>query len=147
MIIFKSLIKPHLGHGDIIYDQAYNEFQQKVESIQYDAALAIIGAIRGTSKEKIFEELGLESLQHRWWYRKLCCFCKIFKDQSPKYLFNTINILNIPYSTRNTNNTPQFKVKHSFFKNTFFLSVILNGINWTLKFKMLLALIFSKRTF
>ena len=147
MIIFKSLIRPHLGHGDIIYDQAYNEFQQKVESIQYDAALAITGAICGTPKEKIFEEVGLESPQYRWWYRKLCCFYKIFKDQSPKYLFNTINTLNIPYSTRNTNNTPQFKVKHSFFKNTFFLSVILNGINWTLKFKMLLALIFSKRTF
>ena len=98
-------------------------FQQKVESIQYNAAVAITGAIRGTSKEKIFEELGLESLQHRRWYRKLCCFYKILKDQSPKYLFNIIPKLNRPYPTRNANNIPHFKVKHSFFKNTFFLSV------------------------
>ena len=55
-------------------------FQQKVESIQYNAALAITGAMRGTSKEKPFEELGLESLQHRRWYRKLYCFYRILKD-------------------------------------------------------------------
>ena len=109
-----------------MYDQAYNvSFQQKVESIQYNAAVAITGAIRGTSKEKLFEELGLESLQHSRWYRKLCCFYKILKDQSPKYLFNIIPKLNRPYPTRNANNIPHFKVKHSFFKNIFFPSVIL----------------------
>ena len=58
MTIYKSFIRPHLDHGDIIYDQAYNaSFQQKVESVQYNAALAITGVIGETSKEKIFEEL------------------------------------------------------------------------------------------
>ena len=33
--------------------------------MQYNAAVAIAGAIRGTYKQKLFEELGLESLQHR----------------------------------------------------------------------------------
>ena len=48
------------------------------------------------------------------------------KDQSPKYLFNIIPKLTRPYSARNANNVPHFKVKHSrFFKNTFFLSVII----------------------
>ena len=33
--IYKTLIRPHLGYGDIICDQTYNvSFQQKVESIQ-----------------------------------------------------------------------------------------------------------------
>ena len=126
LTIYKSFIRPHLDYGNVMYDQAYNvSFQQKVESIQYNAAVAITGAIRGTSKEKLFEELGLESLQHSRWYRKLCCFYKILKDQSPKYLFNIIPKLNRPYSTRNANNIPHFKVKHSFFKNTFFPSVII----------------------
>ena len=50
---YKSFIRPHFAYSDIIYDQAYNtSFQQKVESIQYNAALAITGAIRETSKEK-----------------------------------------------------------------------------------------------
>ena len=79
--IYKSFIRPHLHYGDIIYDQAYDaSFQQKVESIQYNGALAITGAMRGTSKEKPFEELGLESLEHRRWYRKLYCFYRILKD-------------------------------------------------------------------
>ena len=64
--IYKSFIRPHLDYGDIIYDRAYNSsFHQNIESIQYNAALAITGAIRGTSKEKIYQELGFESLQQR----------------------------------------------------------------------------------
>ena len=59
----------------------------KMESIQCNACLAITGAIRGTSREKIYQELGLESLQLRPWYRKLCLFYKVFKNQHPKYLF------------------------------------------------------------
>ena len=102
LTIYKSFIRPHLDYGNVMYDQAYNvSFQQKVESIQYNAAVAITRAIRGTSKEKLFEELRLESLQHRRWYRKLCCFYKILKDQSPKYLFNIIPKLNRPDPTRN----------------------------------------------
>ena len=31
----------------------------------YNAALAITGAIRGSSREKLYQELGLESLQQR----------------------------------------------------------------------------------
>ena len=78
---------PHLDYGDIIYDRAYNElFHQKLESIQYNAALAITGALWGTSRAKLYQDLGLESLQKRRWYRKLCYFFKIFKGQSPDYL-------------------------------------------------------------
>ena len=50
--IFKSFIRPLLDYGDITYDQAYNtSFHQNIESIQYSAALAITGAVRGTSRE------------------------------------------------------------------------------------------------
>ena len=35
-------------------------FNKKVESIQYNVAPAITGAIRGTSKEKLFKELGFQ---------------------------------------------------------------------------------------
>ena len=58
--------RPHLDYGNIIYDQVYNaSFSQKIESIQYNAALAITRAVCGTSKEKVFEDLGLEFVQHR----------------------------------------------------------------------------------
>ena len=41
----------------MIYDQAYNSaFYDKLESVQYNACLAITGAIRGTSTEKIHKK-------------------------------------------------------------------------------------------
>ena len=80
LTIYKSFVRPHLDYGDVIYDQHYNNsFHQKLESIQYNAALAITGAIRGSSREKLYQELGLESLKQRRWFRKLCYFFKITK--------------------------------------------------------------------
>ena len=39
-------------------------FQQKMETIRYNAiALVMTGAIRGSSMEKLYQELGLETLQ------------------------------------------------------------------------------------
>ena len=68
--IYKSFIRPHLDYGDIVYDRAFNEsFHKSLESIQSNAAIAITGAIRGTSSEKLFQELGLESLKSRRWLR------------------------------------------------------------------------------
>ena len=66
-IIYKSFIRPHLS--GIIYDKAYNtSFHQNLEKIQYNSGLAITEAIRGTSKEKLFQELELDSLVKMRWY-------------------------------------------------------------------------------
>ena len=130
LTIYKSFIRPHLDYGDIIYDQAYNvSFHQKLESIQYNSALAITGAIRGTSTEKLYNELGLETLEKRRWYRKLCCFYKFCRSHSPKYLFKIIPVALSRYNTRNINNIPQFKVKNNEIPFSFLRS--LNGRNWT----------------
>ena len=70
LTIYKSFVRPHLDYSDIIYDQPQNEsFCNKLESIQYNAALAITGAIQGTSKVKLYKELGLEFLKSRRWFR------------------------------------------------------------------------------
>ena len=88
--IYKTFIRPHLDYGDVIYDRAFNEsFHQRLESIQYNAAIAITGTIRGTSSEKLFQELGLETLKSRRWFRKLYLFYKILHGKSPSYVFNT----------------------------------------------------------
>ena len=57
---YKCFVETHLDYGDIIYDQASdNSFHQKIESLQCNAALANTGAIRGTSREKNYQELSL----------------------------------------------------------------------------------------
>ena len=56
LTIYKLFVRPHLDYGDVIYDQHYNNsFHQKLESIQYNAALAITGAIRGSSRERLYQ--------------------------------------------------------------------------------------------
>ena len=87
--IYKAFVRPHLDYGDILYDQAFNNsFHDRLESIQYNTCLAITGAIRGTSREELYQELGLEPLRLRRLCRKLCLFCKVFKNEHP----NTFSI-------------------------------------------------------
>ena len=62
--IYKAFVRPHLDYGDVLYDQAFNfSFHDRLESVQYNACLTITGAIRGMSKEKLYQELELESLR------------------------------------------------------------------------------------
>ena len=72
---YKSFIRPHPEYGDILYDKRDNEsFQNKIEKVQYKGCLAITGAIQGTSREKLYEELGLYSLAERRGRNKLIVF-------------------------------------------------------------------------
>ena len=107
--IYKSFTTPHLDYGDVIFDQAYNKsFHENLESLQCNVSLAITGAIRGTSKEKLYQELGLESLQHRRWFGKLRTFYKIFKNQSPRHLYELLPLRTTPHNTRSSRNITFF---------------------------------------
>ena len=80
LIIHKSFVLPHLEYGDILYDKPNNQsLCPKIETVQYNAVLAITGAIQGTSQIKLYNELGLESLEFRRWFRRLCLLYKIKK--------------------------------------------------------------------
>ena len=110
-------------------------FHHKLESIHYNVCLAITGAIRGTSNENLYHELGLESLQLRRWYRKLGMFYKIYKNRSPQYLFKLISEKTHTYATGKVDNIPCFEIRHNFFKNSFFPSTIIewNNLDPTLR--------------
>ena len=75
LTIYKSFVRPHLNYGGILYDNPNNEnLQNKSEKVQYRACLSITSAIQGTSKEKLYDELGLHSLIKRHWCNKLIFF-------------------------------------------------------------------------
>ena len=57
LTIYKSLVRPHLDYGDIVYDRLNNEsFISTLQQVQYNAALAIIGAIKCTSCSKLYDD-------------------------------------------------------------------------------------------
>ena len=99
LTMYKSFVRPHLDYGDIVYDQPNKSFCQKIETVQYNAALAITSAIKGTSQIKLHNELGLEPLEFRWWFRKPCLFIR---------LKNWFTRTTIQYDT-----TKQTSVQHS----------------------------------
>ena len=67
--MYKLYVRPHLDYGDVIYhgdDPEMNSNLTKcLESVQYSAALAVAGAWKGTSYDKLLDELGWEYLYHR----------------------------------------------------------------------------------
>ena len=107
------------------YTTNNSSLHQNFGKIQYNSALATTGAIRETSKENLYQELALESLKKRRWFRKLCYFYEIFNKQSPSYLLNIIPVFSRSYFTTYVENVHSFKLRHDFFKNSFFPSTVI----------------------
>ena len=75
--MYKVLVRSHLDYCNIIYHEPYNQINQpplgmtlnslmeKVERIQYQAALAITGTWQGSNRSNLNEELGWETLSDR----------------------------------------------------------------------------------
>ena len=76
--------------------------------IQYNATIAISGAIKGTSQVKLYTELGLESLKLRRKLRHLCTFYKIKTTGLPIYLFRLIPNTVHSYQTRTMDNVTKY---------------------------------------
>ena len=119
--IYKLFIRPHLNYGGVVYDQHSNDaFSKQLETVQYNAALAIMGAIKGTSREKLYHEvLGLEYLQQRRWMSRLCLFYKVVSTKLTAYTYNFIPP--VRQSQRHPNTFNSFSCRTEYFKNFFSL--------------------------
>ena len=110
-----------MDYADTIYDQPNNDsFKNKLERIQYNNALAITATIRGTSRDKIYKELGLESLQSRRSLHRLCTFHKIKTSGLPSYLFKLIPDTSHHYLTRSVEKISTYQCRTESFKSSFF---------------------------
>ena len=64
--LYKSFIRSILEYADVIYDQPSNiSFSDQIESIQYNAALAITGAIKGTPRDSNIQQHTTLHIQQR----------------------------------------------------------------------------------
>ena len=63
LCIYKSFVRLHTHYQDVIYDQSHNsKFCNKILSVQYNAALTITGAIKGSSRVRLYQKLSLKCL-------------------------------------------------------------------------------------
>ena len=88
--IYESFVRLHLAYADVIFDKPSNTtFSNEIERAQHNAALAIAGTIKDTSKEKVYQELGFETIKERR-FPRLYCFYKTLNNQAPsiKHLYS-----------------------------------------------------------
>ena len=135
LTLYKTFARTHLDYGDIIYDQPNNEsFCNKLETVQYNTALATTRSIQGTSKVKLYKQLGLESLKSRIWFRRLCCFYEIKTFGLPSHLSNLISSGVHSHDTRNSEDVVTYHCRTDNFKYSFYSWTILewNKLDLTL---------------
>ena len=77
---------------------------EKAERIQYQAALTVTGAWQGSSRSKLYEELGWESLSERRWCRRILQIHKIMSN-TPSYLKDKLPRHRRALFSQNNNNT------------------------------------------
>ena len=111
--LYKLYVRPHLDYGDVIYHipAKFCEFSQniilpnlmeKLEAVQYSAAIAVTETWRGTPCKKLYAEVGWESLSSRRWSRRLTLFYKIMNNLTPSYTQEPIpSLRQLNYSLRN----------------------------------------------
>ena len=130
--LYKLYVRPHLDYGDVIYhipakvcefsqNIILSNLMEKLESVQYSAALAVTGTWRGTSREKPYTELGWESLSSRRWSRRLTLFYKIINNLSPAYTKDPIPPLHqSQYSLRCQDVIGRLRTRTEKFKSSFY---------------------------
>ncbi len=142
--LYKTYVRPHFDYCDIIYHTPHivnvfdhsislNTSMERIERVQYQAALSVTGTWQGTNRNRLYDELGWESLNYRRWFRRLVLFYKIHNGQSPEYLNNNLpSLRRLIYGANNNNNniyTP-IKCRTTKYMNSFFPDTVKswNGI-------------------
>ena len=85
-LTYKMHVRTHLEYGDVIFHNCSQDLMDLIESVQYQAGLIVTGCWRGTSRVRLYNELGWESMAERRDFRRLTLYHKIKTDQTPDYL-------------------------------------------------------------
>ena len=140
-MMYKMFIRPHFDYCDVIYHIPHitnlfdstitlNSLMESIEQVQYQAALAITGTWKGTNRNKLYEELGWESLSDRRWSRRLIQLYKIRNNMTPLYLRDNLPRQRVPFYRNNSEGYYEIFCNKSKYRNSFFPNVIKswNGI-------------------
>ena len=128
--IYKMHIRPHLDYCDIIFHSpvithdndtslTLNYTMSALERTQYQAALAVSGAWKGSNRDKIYEELGWETLDNRRYLRRLIMIYKIIKKLTPEYLRDPIPSRG-QYNFRSPDLLPLIPCRSTRYRNSFY---------------------------
>ena len=147
--MYKALVRSHLDYCNIIYHipasnrqlnlgVTLSSLMEKVERIQYQAALAVTGTWQGSNRAKHYEELRWETSSDRRWCRRILQICKIKNNMTPTYLSDKLPpIRRLLSRLGNTNTFHEIRCKTSRYMNSFFPDAIISWNNIITNFQNL----------
>ena len=85
--LYFGFIRPILKYGSVVWhDNCTREQSDLIESVQYESASIVTGLQKGTSRVKLYGELGWDSLQNRRKKQKLILMFKALQRELPNYI-------------------------------------------------------------
>ena len=145
--MYVALVRSHLEYCDVIFHippkihlpplgMSLHDHMEKIEKVQYQAALAVTGAWQGTSRTKLYEELGWESLSDRRICRRVLQLHKIVEEKTPKYLHDCLPpnrnvIINLPLIFQ------EFRIRTDRYSGSFFPNAVSLWNNFIVNFQNL----------
>ena len=125
--MYHTFIRPLLEYCDVVWDNCSAENKKQLESIHVEAGRIITGATKLCSIERLFKDLGWESLQSRRNKHKLIIFYKILNGITPDYLSELVPPMiheTTRYNLRNSNDIQTMHANTNLYYNSFFPSTI-----------------------
>ena len=89
-ITYKAFILPQFDYADLVWDNCAGTLSNMLKNLRLEAIRIILGAVRGTSHEKLYKESRFCSLKERRKRHKLFMFHKMINYQRPGYLPNLV---------------------------------------------------------
>ena len=84
--MYRSFILLQLDYAHVIWDNCSLKLEEDLESVHLDAIRTIIGAVRGTSHQKLYSESGFTTLRERRFIHKIIMYHKTVQENTPTYL-------------------------------------------------------------
>jgi len=99
---YKSFIRPIIEYGNILYDSCTVSQCKDLEDLQKEAARVVTGTKRGTSPQRLLEDLGWSTLESRRKNAKLIKMYEIATGVAPKHLRDILQTFSLQehYNTR-----------------------------------------------
>ena len=88
-----------MEYADVLWDGCTESESDLLEHAHYEAAKIVTGAMKGTNKHGLMQELGWEDLKTRRAIYKLLLYFKIVNNFCPSYL---VDLLPLQVSERTT---------------------------------------------
>ncbi|MCG8113671.1 MAG: reverse transcriptase domain-containing protein [Candidatus Thiodiazotropha taylori] len=125
--MYSAFVRPLLEYSDIVWDNCSSESKKILDAIHVEAARIVTGGTKLCSIDKLFSELGWDSLQSRRNKHKLIALYKILHGLAPNYLLDlmppTVQETS-RYSLRNSDHFQNYRAKTNLFLDSFFPSTI-----------------------